>query len=163
MKIRTQELIGPALDWAVAQSEGLPLKLDPMGFRKDYPGSAGSGWWVWFGTSEGLVVGHRMLHRGREQGYSPSTDWAQGGPIIAREGIGMLFDAGSACKEPAWFATPDDQQVSHGYEGENFDPAFMVYEADGCYGPTILIAAMRCLVASRLGEEVEVPEELLET
>ena len=74
MKIRTQELIGPALDWAVAQSEGLPLKLDPMGFRKDYPDSIESGWWVWFGTSEGLVVGHRMLHRGREQGYSPSTD-----------------------------------------------------------------------------------------
>ena len=31
------------------------------------------------------------------------------------------------------------------------------------YGPTLLIAAMRCLVASRLGEEVEVPDELMET
>ena len=28
-------------------------------------------------------------------------------------------------------------------------------------GPTLLIAAMRCYVASKLGEEVEVPEELL--
>ena len=28
-------------------------------------------------------------------------------------------------------------------------------------GPTALIAAMRCFVASRLGDEVEVPEELV--
>ena len=29
------------------------------------------------------------------------------------------------------------------------------------YGPTPLIAAMRCYVASKLGDEVEVPVELL--
>ena len=29
------------------------------------------------------------------------------------------------------------------------------------YGPTMLIAAMRCYVASKLGEEIDVPEELL--
>lgn len=29
------------------------------------------------------------------------------------------------------------------------------------YGPTPLIAAMRCFVASKLGDEVEVPDELL--
>jgi hypothetical protein len=28
------------------------------------------------------------------------------------------------------------------------------------YGPTPLIAAMRCYVASKLGDEVELPEEL---
>ena len=28
------------------------------------------------------------------------------------------------------------------------------------FGPTPLIAAMRCYVASKLGDEVEVPEEL---
>lgn len=30
-------------------------------------------------------------------------------------------------------------------------------------GPTTLIAAMRCYVASKLGDEVEVPEELCST
>ena len=29
------------------------------------------------------------------------------------------------------------------------------------HGPTPLIAAMRCYVASNLGEEVEIPEEVL--
>jgi hypothetical protein len=28
------------------------------------------------------------------------------------------------------------------------------------YGPTPLIAAMRCFVSSRLGDEVEIPKEL---
>jgi len=42
------------------------------------------------------------------------------------------------------------------------EPTFMVEEEWGCYGPTPLIAAMRCYVASKLGEEVEAPEELLD-
>jgi hypothetical protein len=29
------------------------------------------------------------------------------------------------------------------------------------FGPTPLIAAMRCYVASKLGDEIEIPEELL--
>ena len=139
MKIKVAEASGVVLDWMVARCNGKGIEfarvLDP---------------WL---TVDGEL--DQPLHS-----YTPSTDWAQGGPIIEREGIGMLFDAGSACREPAWFATPDDQQVSHGYEGENFDPAFMVYEADGCYGPTPLTAAMRCYTSSRLGEEVEVPAEL---
>jgi hypothetical protein len=92
--------------------------------------------------------------------YHPSTNWAQGGPIIEREGIGILFDGGSACRKASWFATPDDQSISTSYEGECFDPAFMVSEDAGVYGPTPLIAAMRCYVASKLGDEVEIPEEL---
>lgn len=93
-------------------------------------------------------------------GYSPSTDWAQGGQIIEQEGIGLLFDSGSACRSASWFATPDDQATQESYEGESFDPAFMVDESVGVRGPTPLIAAMRCYVASKLGDEVDVPEEL---
>lgn len=65
--------------------------------------------------------------------YSPHTDWAQAGPIIEREGITL-----TACNG-AWEAT------YRGYFG---------------YGPTPLIAAMRCYCASKLGDEVEIPSEL---
>jgi hypothetical protein len=34
-------------------------------------------------------------------------------------------------------------------------------EPCSAYGPTPLIAAMRCYVASKLGDEVDVPEELM--
>jgi hypothetical protein len=69
-----------------------------------------------------------------------STDWAQGGPIIERERIGFKY-TGTAMEFVAWvngeLSTVNDQ-----------------------HGPTPLIAAMRCYVASKLGDEVEVPDEL---
>jgi len=61
------------------------------------------------------------------------TDWALAGPIIEREKIECLHDGGQ------WYV-----DAPHGW-----------YE-----GPTLLIAAMRCYVASKLGDEVEVPEEV---
>ena len=73
--------------------------------------------------------------------YSPSTDWSQGGPIIERE----LIEVGRQHGE--WIACINAP--------ENGD-----WESTGQYGPTPLIAAMRCYVASKLGDEVELPEEL---
>lgn len=71
-----------------------------------------------------------------------STDWAQGGPIIEREGINL----DNYAKNPQWSAwTPAPERKSG--------------EAQA-YGPTPLIAAMRCYVASALGDEVDIPEEL---
>jgi len=98
MKIKTSELTGPALDWAVAKCEG----------------------------------------SGQELSYS--TDWAQGGPIIERGMIGLEFLAGAGdAGMDVWVAS--------------------IGGIDEC-GPTPLIAAMRCYVASKLGDEVEIPEEL---
>jgi hypothetical protein len=70
--------------------------------------------------------------------FEPSTNWSQGGPIIEREGIcvDLLLNG-------QWIA------ASRKVEG-----------ATMYCGPTPLIAAMRCYVASKLGDEVDVPEEL---
>jgi len=65
--------------------------------------------------------------------YTPSTDWSQGGPIIEREGISITYD-------DVW--TAED-----------------VY-GRAQWGDTPLIAAMRCFVASKLGDTVNIPEEL---
>jgi hypothetical protein len=74
-------------------------------------------------------------------GHCPkwSTNWSQGGTIIEREMIAT--SRGGSYEEHFWMA-------SRGFSDERF------------YGPTPLIAAMRCYVASKLGDEVEVPEEL---
>ena len=69
------------------------------------------------------------------QVYTPSTDWKQGGPIIEREGISIVHQGDQ------WSAQTDDDLFA--------------------YGPTPLIAAMRCYVASKMGDTIEVPEELL--
>ena len=67
--------------------------------------------------------------------YAPSTDWAQGGPIIERENICL------------W---------SEGYDWEAKIHIGSLAEWDAYP----LIAAMRCYVASKMGDEVEIPEEL---
>lgn len=141
--MKVNELTGAALDWAVAKCEG---------YFDEQPE-----YWV---TAAGAK--HFLdMHEAKVHWTYPSTDWAEGGPIIEREGIGVLFDGGSACSKPSWFATPDDQSTQSSYEGEQFDPSFMVDESAGVRGPTPLIAAMRCYVASKLGDEIEIPEELL--
>lgn len=82
------------------------------------------------------------------QGYDPhvfpySTDWARGGPIIEQEEIELTRGTENS---NGWAATIDL------YEGDAM--------RESCIGPTPLIAAMRCFVASRLGDDVEIPNEL---
>lgn len=76
-----------------------------------------------------------------------STDWAQGGPIIEREQI----------------CTKRQSPCSVGYEWNAWIWTKHIAKGGsimGGSGPTPLIAAMRCYVASKLGDEVEVPDEL---
>ena len=121
--MKTSELTGAALDWAVAKCEG-------AGFH--YVGEKLCVLW-----SEKFDV--------QLSDYSPSTDWAQGGRIIEREGISLLYLY--VTDDPfRWAATQK--------------PTMKNVKPDAVYGPTLLIAAMRCFVASKLGDEVDVPEEL---
>jgi hypothetical protein len=84
-------------------------------------------------------------------GFKPSTVWGDGGPIIEREGIfPSLTD----------IERHDDGQVTFDQKFRARTPAQYLDHDEGMYGPTPLIAAMRCFVASRLGDEVEVPDEL---
>ena len=69
-----------------------------------------------------------------------STDWAQGGAIIEREKIGVV-------------TSPDDANV---WVGSMFEPEWKFNRT----GTTPLIAAMRCYVASKLGDDVEIPVSL---
>ena len=69
--------------------------------------------------------------------WQPSTDWALAGPIIEREKIAL----------DTW----GEEWLATRIEGSAISEAI---------GPTPLIAAMRCYVASKLGDEVEVPDEL---
>jgi hypothetical protein len=76
-----------------------------------------------------------------------SRHWESGGPIIEREKLelrpGLYHSEIWAC----W------GQTQHGDRNT----------LKGKTGPTPLIAAMRCYVCSKLGETVEVPDELYNT
>jgi hypothetical protein len=111
--MKTSELTGAALDWAVTKCEGF-----------DHEVTSGEwGLWGW------------------------ATDWAQGGPIIERECICIHQRMG----ETAWWADYANPQVKPDGTGHRF----LFKQA-----PTPLIAAMRCYVANKLGDEIELPKEL---
>lgn len=110
--MKTSELQGAALDWAVAKAEGFEPFTDGISWIVDDSGT------------------YKQLPK-----YS--ADWAQGGPIIERERI-ELRDYGG------------DQWAAY----DHLHPVQT--------GPTPLIAAMRSYVASKLGDEIELPESYLD-
>jgi hypothetical protein len=82
---------------------------------------------------------------GASKPFSPSTDGSQCMAIIDREGIDLRCGVG---KPLLWAAFVHDCYHN-------------VRTSTGMTGPTPLVAAMRCFVASRLGQEIDVPDELL--
>ena len=73
------------------------------------------------------------------EAWSPSTDWSQGGPLIEK------LEALTQYDDSSWYAIPTSE-----------------YGVIELSGPTPLIAICRAIVAAELGDDVEVPVELLE-
>ena len=129
--MKTSELTRHALNWAVGVAEGIQWESDDPEVGMYHRRS----------RNDRLVLGALDYDIMEDWGltpYEPSTNWAQGGPIIERWEI----DTAKAGVR-TWRA----KTVSIGrlYEG---------------IGPTPLIAAMRCYVASKLGAEIDIPKEL---
>lgn len=108
--LRTCDLIGAALDWAVAKA-----------------------------------VTYVDYH-----GWSPSTDWSQGGPLIEKHHVqtsfnGCGFSRSTTGEHWCAYACKDN--------GEELRPSGS--------GPTPLIAACRAIVSAHLGDSVDVPAELV--
>ena len=103
-KIKTSELQGAALDWAVARA---------------------------------------CNYEFNDHWFKPSTNWNQGGPLILQYGASL------------------DRESC-----DDWGSVILVDRGDGIpswgvmIGPTPLIAACRAIVAAKLGDEVDVPEEL---
>ncbi|WP_321935355.1 phage protein NinX family protein [Paraburkholderia sp. J8-2] len=130
VSVEARDLAGVTLEWAVAKCEDLPVARDPMGFKS----GSEAGYWIWDKAPKGI-----QTKIGR--GYTPSTNPAQGWPIIDRERphlCPILLNGA-----PAYEAWLDGKRESR------------------YYGETALIAAMRCYVASKLGENVDVPADLV--
>lgn len=88
----------------------------------------------------GIIVLSPLPERGRgyPASFNPSTNWKLAGPIIEREKIVLGYLSDLPCAST--------------FEGHKH------YCTE--FGPTILIAAMRCYAASKLGSRIEVPDEI---
>ena len=128
MEIKTHELEGAALDWAVANAMGMDCQVVGNSFDTS---------WL-----EDRLDGSRSRIFGR---YRPSTDWSQGGPLIDAHSIS--------------FAT-----IGTGRRDENGkEPVVSIISGvDGGIGQasTHLVAACRAIVFAKLGDCVEIPDEL---
>jgi hypothetical protein len=128
MRYKVSELEGPLLDAAVAKAEGW--------HRQEWESAAD---FEWRGAPrpEGALG---PIEAGPE--YSPSTDWAHGGPLVERE---RIYATPRACG--SWSACRCAE-----------DSAAGISDSPACSsGATFLIAAMRAYVRSKLGDDVEMP------
>ncbi|MDE9437097.1 DUF2591 domain-containing protein [Xenorhabdus bovienii] len=122
MKIKTSELTGRALDWAVARAIGAVEITEGTTRRLELP--------------DGYSVYDRYAST-----FSPSTTWSQCGSLIERYLIELNNQVISENEVEHW-ATCVDEYI---------------------YGLTALEAACRIVVHVKLGDEIEIPDELLET
>ena len=147
--MKTSELTGVALDWVVS------TLTNP---EWDYEDRA-------YNTFDWIDTGDT-----NDEQYSPSTDWSQGGPILHENSISVIRcdddyktdrrGFTTSKRIPVWGAVIGEQHNIVKSRDSYGSPCEDVYEVNAdivSYGPTPLIAAMRCYVASKLGETAEVP------
>lgn len=120
--MKTNELSGMALDYAVAKCKGVNEKA----FLQFYEGD---------------------VEDNEPPEFHYSTDWALGGAIIEREKISLVWMQFS--DEQYWLASIDVGSPEAPKECE-------------MRGANPLETAMCCYVASKLGDEVQIPEEVYE-
>lgn len=167
MKVKTADLIGPALDWAVATAYGLSVVTVTVEdqaiahervLRDHYSDAELQEHLIKWNKharptlrtrlavldSEGFPNGNPFMQNGRGVPLAFSREWSQAGPIMDKEGI--------------YFAPLPDK----GIRAFRFINGEYLNLTD-CWGENITrcVVAMRCFVASRLGDEVNIPEELL--
>lgn len=68
IEVKTAELEGAALRWAVSLAEGLEVTIHPPAYGN----------------------GHRIAVNGRTEAYRPDMDWSQGGPLVDRHTVKLI-------------------------------------------------------------------------
>ena len=139
VEVKTAELVVQALDWAVANAteawefahEWFPtMTLDPrfIGIRNVAVDGC-----VWLEP--------RNPFRQDPQPFRPSTDWAQGGPLIEKYDVRL-----NKTTDGKWYASTDGYIMGGNPIGNS---------------RSALIALCRAIVAAKLGDVVHVPKELI--
>ncbi|WP_338804444.1 phage protein NinX family protein [Xenorhabdus griffiniae] len=141
MNIKTSALTGRALDWAVARAVGMDIYMVNH-YDDEY---------AWIGNGRvreaafkkpvitvGMCNDVHVEFEGESKKYSPSTDWSICGQLIDEYGIQFI-----------WVSDATIEATSYLLNGAEF-------------GRSHLKAACRLIVFDKLGDEVEIPDELVE-
>lgn len=141
MKVKTSELIGAALDYAVAVALGLKIRSQKRdGVHKGAFIAVGDAYgYIWRDT-------HGWVPRGTYC-WSPSTRWDYGGQLVDALKISIFQSAESGVTE-AFITAKRNEVKKFPWQWKQV-------------GPTPLIAICRAVVACKMGDEVEVPDCLI--
>lgn len=131
VEIKTSELIGLPLDWAIAQILGQPVEHYVNGNELQY--------------DKKTCVIFKDMER-----WSPSLDWEQGGQLI---------DKFKPWISPP--VNDPDPNEPYGWDAEIYDADGyeVIGKSIGCQ--TALIAVCRAVVIAKFGEVVKVPASLV--
>ena len=133
IEVKTADLIGLALEYATGVADGRELEL-PGAFR-------GRTTVVWCDPFVIQREGRPVFHDKTRRKWQPSTDWSNGGPLIASHQVNLHSPQTSDDCWAAWVTI----------RGKDF--------CQGGWQP--LVAACRAIVAAKLGDVVSVPAELV--
>lgn len=134
VEVKTAELVGQALDWAVAKALGYECGRLP-GKDRTFGCNAPNGLQYVIGRLYGALI----IEEIKARFFRPSTDWAQGGPLIDKYNIWLSGPIGG---RKDWSAAID-------------------MSTDGSRGPDALTALCRAIAAAKLGGVVQIPAELV--
>ncbi|MGE8110843.1 DUF2591 domain-containing protein [Pseudomonas sp. NPDC086566] len=134
IEVKTADLAGEALGWAVGRAEGLDVFLAPPQY--------GDPWRV-FARYQASATEYTKR-------FNPWEDWALGGPLIDKHHVQTSFDGAGFSRSPtgeywcAYVCKATGQEVFPSGDG-----------------PSALTASCRAIAQAKLGDTVQVPKELI--
>lgn len=134
IEVKTADLAGEALGWAVGKAEGLDVFLAPP--------QCGNPWRV-FARHQATATEHTKR-------YNPWEDWALGGPLAVKYQVSIIPEAHEG---------PEGTEMSQRWRASVYYRAGEHYGTEYC--DAALIATCQAVVATEFGDTVQVPKELL--
>jgi hypothetical protein len=136
IEVKASDLAGAALDWAVAKVEKVPVLIASPQYGTDW----------------------RVYKPGFGGKYSPSTDWAVGGPLIDQHQLTVSSPSALVHRHhgpsPGW--GPSGRWTACTWTVDGYGA-----RSHGWHETSPLTAACRAIVHAKLGNTVQVPKELL--
>lgn len=134
IEVRTADLQGEALGWAVGKAEGLELELVGPAYNNPWR----------------VFARYRATVTERSERFNPWGSWGLGGPLIEKYQVALVPEAHDGKegteRSERWFA---DVYYKGGEQ----------YTTEHC--ETVLVAACQAIVATEFGDTVQVPKELV--
>lgn len=143
IEVKTADLTGRPLDWAVAAAEGLDVVLQQIGDSLNAVAIKGSPVVTRLGRSQPVTP------------WNPTTRWDQCGPLIEKYAIKLvMIDDCTDDAKPRWVAEAGAECI---WEA---NPNVHMQE-NGGVGGAPLVAVCRAIVLAKAGAVVMVPKVLM--